>query len=372
MGTMKAAMQKRPPTSMLAPSKLVALYEEFITSNSSSVSQVESALRSLTYIIPGEVLSQLSIIGLLSPEMLTSWRITGRFRESELATETLHSFVQLLSLYHDSLVSRSIAKLPASISRPSPTPHERYTKYWCKVSPTYRRIALCLQMIRHTELLWEMVARRRGEKIRYRVIIVIEAIKAILQFILLHLTGSRPVVSPPLPEREIDPRAAEAEKEHNEWDVLNSPTTPQEISPQKVKWTMPRTGQTLPSLPQANNVSNYLISKVLTADDIKQPRNLLHRIAGQGQMAEVVYILRPLIYALALKKWSKNKKSWMPWLIGFGLEYNCRQLAKRNFKQSLAGGLRGLTGLERDEMRKRGANMLWWIMRSGFYANITQ
>lgn len=53
MGTVKA-MQKRPPTSLLDPSKLVALYEDFITSNSRSVTQVESALRSLTYIIPGK------------------------------------------------------------------------------------------------------------------------------------------------------------------------------------------------------------------------------------------------------------------------------------------------------------------------------
>lgn len=39
---------------MLGPSKWLALYEDFVTKNSSSVGQVESALRSLTYIIPGE------------------------------------------------------------------------------------------------------------------------------------------------------------------------------------------------------------------------------------------------------------------------------------------------------------------------------
>lgn len=35
------------------PSKLLSLYEDFITKNASSVGQIESALRSLTYIIPG-------------------------------------------------------------------------------------------------------------------------------------------------------------------------------------------------------------------------------------------------------------------------------------------------------------------------------
>lgn len=40
---------------LFQPSKWIPLYEEFITENASSVGQVESALRSLTYIIPGLV-----------------------------------------------------------------------------------------------------------------------------------------------------------------------------------------------------------------------------------------------------------------------------------------------------------------------------
>jgi len=128
----------------------------------------------------------------------------------------------------------------------------------------------------------------------------------------------------------------------------------------------------LPSLPNVNDVSNYLISKVLTADDIKPPKSLLHRVTGQGQLAEVLYILRPVIYALAMQKWSGDKRSWRPWLIGFGMEYGCRQLAKTDFRERVAGGLRGLTGLEREELRKRGWAMGWWIMRGAFYENITK
>lgn len=35
------------------PPKWLAMYDEFVTKNASQVSQLESALRSLTYIIPG-------------------------------------------------------------------------------------------------------------------------------------------------------------------------------------------------------------------------------------------------------------------------------------------------------------------------------
>jgi peroxin-16 len=291
-------------------------------------------------------------------------------------TESVHSGVQLLSIYHDSLVARVISHLPSTIPRPMPSPHARYTKYWTTKSPLYRKLALVLQVIQHTELLWEMSARRRGEKVRWRVIVTIEFAKAVCRLLLLRLTNSRPLVSPPLPEREQDPREAEAEAEAERdaggsWNGMDTPLD--EVSPDTSKWTMPRTGLTLPSLPDASEISNYLISKVLTADDVKAPAALLHRVSGQGQFAEILYILRPVVYALAMQRWAgKDKRSWSPWLIGFGLEYGSRQLAKRDLAERAAGGLRGLTGLERDELRKRGWAMGWWAMRGAFYENFTR
>ncbi|KAJ5482442.1 Peroxisome membrane proteinPex16 [Penicillium sp. IBT 31633x] len=329
---------------LLQPSKWLSIYEDFVTKNASSVGQVESALRSLTYIIP------------------------GRYRESEIPSECVHSGVQLLSLYHDSLVSRVIDRLPSNVPRPPPTPHSRYTKYWTSRSSLYRQVALALQMLQYTELLWEMAARRRGQKTRWRVVVFIEFAKAVCRLLLLRLTNSRPLVSPPLPEREVDPRTIE-EDSQSDWNGMDTPLSERSSD---FTWTMPRTGLSLPSLPNANDVSNYLISKVLTADDIKPPKALLHRATGQGQLAEVLYILRPVVYAMAMQKWSGDKRSWRPWLIGFGMEYGCRQLAKRDFRERVAGGFRGLTGLEREELKKRGWSMGWWIMRGAFYENITK
>ncbi|KAJ6010543.1 Peroxisome membrane protein Pex16 [Penicillium sp. IBT 35674x] len=343
METVRNIQNPIPPT-MLQPSKWLSLYEDFVTKNASSVGQVESALRSLTYIIP------------------------GRYRESEVASECVHSGVQLLSLYHDSLVSRVVSQLPSTVPRPTPTPHARYTKYWTSRSSLYRRVALALQMLQYTELLWEMSARRRGQKTRWRIVVFIEFAKAICRLLLLRLTNSRPLVSPPLPEREVDPRTTE-EDNQGDWNGMDTPTSDRSSD---LSWTMPRTGLSLPSLPDVNDVSNYLISKVLTADDIKPAKTLLHRVTGQGQLAEVLYILRPVVYALAMQRWSADKRSWRPWLIGFGMEYGCRQLAKRDFRERVAGGLRGLTGLEREELRKRGWSMGWWMMRGAFYENITK
>ncbi|KAJ5796696.1 uncharacterized protein N7518_005236 [Penicillium psychrosexuale] len=344
METVRNIQNPIPPV-LLQPSKWLSIYEDFVTKNASSVGQVESTLRSLTYIIP------------------------GRYRESDIPSECVHSGVQLLSLYHDSLVSRVVDKLPSTVPRPPPTPHSRYTKYWTSRSSLYRQVALALQMLQYTELLWEMAARRRGQKTRWRVVIFIEFAKAVCRLLLLRLTNSRPLVSPPLPEREIDPRTTEEEEPHSGWNGMDTPVSERSSD---LSWTMPRTGLSLPSLPGVNDVSNYLISKVLTADDIKPPKALLHRATGQGQLAEVLYILRPVVYALAMQKWSGDKRNWRPWLIGFGMEYGCRQLAKRDFRERVAGGLRGLTGLEREELKKRGWSMGWWMMRGAFYENITK
>jgi peroxin-16 len=217
-----------------------------------------------------------------------------------------------------------------------------------------------------------MMAKRRGEKARWRVVVVLEVIKALCRLILMRLTNSRPLVNPPLPEREL----LEEKPVQDEEDMLHSP--PSEVSQAgSEKWTMPRTSLTLPPLPSSEDISSYLLSKVLTADDVKPPKALLHRMAGLGEISEVLYILRPVIYASAMAYWSqrqdgRGKADWRPWLIGLSVEYGARQLAKRDLETRRPGGARGLTQLERDEFKKRSWGMAWWGMRGAFYENITR
>ena len=229
-------------------------------------------------------------------------------------------------------------------------------------------------MLQYTELLVEMVAKRRAAASagRWRAVVGLEAVKAACRLLLLRLTNSRPLLSPPLPEREVDPSALEEEAPRGGGRRRGGRRRASPGSSDDAKWTMPRTGLTLPSLPDSSDISSYLLSKVMKADDIKPPKALLHRVSGKGELAEILYILRPLIYALAMQHWSKDKKSWRPWLLGITIEYGARQLAKKDFQERISGGLRGLTGLERDELYKRGWNMAWWTMRGAFYENITR
>ncbi|KAI5800306.1 peroxisome membrane protein [Peziza echinospora] len=347
---------------------ILNIYGDFITKNASAVSQIESAMRALTYVVP------------------------ARFKDVELASESLHSGVQLLSLYHDSLLGHAAAAAATNSSTTlpggaKPTPHNRYTKFWTQKSPMYKRLALVVTMIQYTELLWEMTARRRGEAIRWKVVIVLEVVKAMCRLGLLKLTNGRPLLTPPLPEREIDPASLETAASsgnissassqrggsslpgsgYSSADESSSPCP----SPPPEPWKMPRTGLSLPSLPSSANISQYLLSKVLTAEDIKPPIQLLHRVQGMGYVAEVLHILRPVIYAIAMRRWAHDKKSWRPWLLGLSVEYAARTLAKKDLAETVPGGLKGLTALEREELKRRAVAIGWWGMRGAFYENVT-
>ncbi|KAK7740782.1 hypothetical protein SLS53_005250 [Cytospora paraplurivora] len=377
------------------PPRWVAKYDDFITKNASQVSQIESALRSLTYIIP------------------------GRFRDAELATESIHSSVQLLSLYHDLLLFRS-ALSPSSPPKPPATLskglHARYTRFWAAKSRLYRRVAVVLQIVQYTELLFEMWAKRRGEAIRWRVVVLIEAVKAFCRLLLLRITRSRPLVAPALPDRDkvVEPDEEEEEDGKALAEMMGEEKTSglqqagengnadgssngkaingngngtahpalqradghkaQQLPPTdpRKEWSMPRTGLTLPSLPSRGDISSYLQARVLTADDIKPATKLLPALQGSAHTAEVLYILAPLIYAVALSRssspGSKQRKAWTPWLVGLSVQLAARQLARRARGQSG----RGATALEREEWTRRGRQMWWWLMRGAAYETVTK
>jgi len=232
-----------------------------------------------------------------------------------------------------------------------------------------------------------MAAKRRGERIRWRVVILLEAVKAFCKLLLLRITRMRPLVSPVLPEREPLPeeppedsyedqllaleeddadRSGHAHAQH-----MNGSADPnhhlfgRNNAQQGLngEWIMPRTGMTLPPLPAPGDISDYLLSRVLTADDIKPATKLLNQMHGSAHVAEVLHILAPLVYAIALARSKDKRKAWSPWVLGLATELAARQLRDR--------GLR-TTPLERDEWGRRGWAMAWWAMRGAFYENVTK
>jgi peroxin-16 len=222
-------------------------------------------------------------------------------------------------------------------------------------------------------------------------VVLLEAVKALCRLLLLRITRSRPLVTPALPERvdipetsgsegEDDGRAlAELMGEDREEEDLDqgrgrtsTDTNGLRVTSGKTQeWTMPRTGMALPSLPATGDISSYLLSRVLTADDIKPATKLLSQLRGPAaHAAEILHILAPLVYAVALatttlrnQKDGKKRSAWYPWLIGVGFELAARQLRDT--------GLR-TTPLEREEWNRRGWAMGWWAMRGAAYEGLVK
>ncbi|GMK59154.1 hypothetical protein CspeluHIS016_0701690 [Cutaneotrichosporon spelunceum] len=189
-------------------SNLVQAYEQLLIDNVSTVNTVESAIRNVTWFLP------------------------GRFADADIASEGLYSLLSVVSSVHDTLLEK---RIPAALSLPphpfapeaaggpstvrqpgfppvprlspilpAPSEHARYTRYWSEQSKTYRRASRALTTITYIELLSEMVAKRRaGDRIRWKVVLSIESIKTILRLLIIAITR-RPVLDPPTPRREFD------------------------------------------------------------------------------------------------------------------------------------------------------------------------
>ena len=163
-----------------------------------------------------------------------------------------------------------------------------------------------------------------------------------------------------------------------------SETDPLVVSEEEVKvkddqakgWPMPRTGMTLPVLPTSTgaSITEFLSQRVVSTDDIKAAHHLVRKIwSVQGQIAEMMWILRPVVYALAMQRLQgARKRDWRPWILGLGMEAAARELGKKEVRERAQGGWRGVTGLEMEESKRRRWGIAWWGMRGAFYENVTK
>jgi len=218
-----------------------------------------------------------------------------------------------------------------------------------------------------------MFAKRAGEKVRWRVIVVLEVVKAVLRLCMGRMSGGRPVVGSNVGDERQGRRVGDeaGSSDNVGWDGAGE-------GPIYGEWKMPRTGMRLPQLPSTSgiggeSITDFLGKKVISANEIKSAKRLVRKITSvQGQVAEMMWILRPVVYALALQRCQANKRDWRPWGIGLAMEVASRQLAKRDVNEGVVGGVRGLSGVEMEEMKGRGWCMAWWGMRGAFYKNITR
>ncbi|KAL8906656.1 MAG: hypothetical protein Q9207_001910, partial [Kuettlingeria erythrocarpa] len=232
----------------------------------------------------------------------------------------------------------------------------------------------------YTELLCEMFFKRRGgDRARWRLVVVLEVIKATCRTIMFWVTGRRMVVEGVGAQRPIIPESSPSTEEIEGEGGGRADDYDEETKVQEERskgWPMPRTGMTLPVLPTttSESITAFLSARVISADDIKAAHHLVRKFSNlRGQAAEMMWILRPVVYALAMQRLQgRNRKDWRPWLLGLGMELAARELGKKEVRERRVGGWRGMTGVEKEELKRRGWGLAWWGMRGAFYDNVTK
>nr|CAG8529790.1 15076_t:CDS:10 [Entrophospora candida] len=343
---------------------LLKKYENFILTNASQISSIESSLKTLTYVLP------------------------GRFADAEFASEALFSALSLIGLYHDSILVRALEKLPP-YKKPKPSPHNRYTKYWLDSSKTYQYSSFALTLLQNTEVLLEMgIQKKLGKEVKWKYIGTIELMKMVCRIILLYKTHGRAVVYPQIPGREIDPHIFNPEEAKNNNNNYASPSYfPTEKSTndfncieskESESWVGRNTNHRYDSIStvfhnnrysHTSDINNYLMNKVLLIEDVEKPPELVHKLYGLGIISELLYIIRPLIYVLTLRKY--GNKSWKPWLLSIIIEVYTRILTNY-FHKKISDGSHRLTSVEKDEEKRRIKQLFLYILRGPFYEKITR
>lgn len=192
---------------------------------------------------------------------------------------------------------------------------------------------------------------------------MLELIKALLRLKLVDLTG-RMLVSPPLPERSIDPNTLEPLRSNRTtspgslddlWSYHQSShhhqppnSSTHQIEPSsQLTWTGKRTGLVRPSIailrsPQYPNtdpmaesgrnlINEYLSRKALTLEEVLKPLDLVRKSkTNKARLAEIIWILRPVIYVLLINRFGSRHA--IPFLSSSSLEYLSYSLRKSSFR----------------------------------------
>jgi peroxin-16 len=127
----------------------------------------------------------------------------------------------------------------------------------------------------------EFYCHPRGYKVA-----LLANVRAVAKMLLIYQTESRPFISPPHQEREIDPSAISPDFEDSYW---------------KGK----RTGKQIPKLELIKStksdittaeVHQFLSQHILATHQIRPATDLVTKLSGASLLGEYLYILRPLVY----------------------------------------------------------------------------
>jgi peroxin-16 len=171
-------------------------------------------------------------------------------------------------------------------------------------------LSYVLAIIRQCEIIMEMaVLKWNGDDARWKLLGTVESIKygmifnsrCVIKTIIFNHTQNRMLLGSSV----LEPEPVIPSKDAASPAIIGDTT-----------WVGKRTGIERPfSCAIQSKGINYLLNRAVAESS---PMEMVKPLHGIRKAAEYLYILRPLIYLVLLRKC--EKKSWKPWLISLGME----------------------------------------------------
>lgn len=152
----------------------LAKYENFLVKNVSTISTLESSFRSVTWFLPGRF-KDADLVSEACQSYVTASHVSCVTEYTSLAVSAL---LNVISLYHDTLLAKFVKSNPQWRPILPTSLHTKYTRAWSDKDAVYKWVARALELIKFTQLLVEMVMRRKlATRARWRGIVLMETVK---------------------------------------------------------------------------------------------------------------------------------------------------------------------------------------------------
>ena len=295
-----------------------------------------------------------------------------------------------LSVYHDVIVTKKLELDGVDLLKlKQSTAFNRYTRTLLtsntisgKQSGDYlktsanegnlKTIAYLLTAVQFSEVFIEMLVQKYyGQEKKWKVILYIELLKFGLKLHLFRRSGWRMLLAQCVPERDASHALA-----NTSGSLISNQSNESLSSSLSESASVLRVG--MPSMDnlKPGDVAKYLESKALSSSlDRKNPLNLMTPLSGESLIGELMFIARPLLFAL-LVRW-KGQTSWKPWFISLAVDLLSRcssrhMISKLIFAPSFIATLPRPTFLEKDERTRRNWLLVYYLLRRPMYDSYTK